>query len=188
LVKRAALGVHNPIFGTILNTKAYTSMEQRPYASHHMYLETTIEQPVARVWPHALDIQSWMTAHRLETISGRSGTVGHLERVHPRDLGSDVALPHYHLYGLGNVVPYKFIALEVFPEKGGSYGDDRQWMSFDGIVFVDLGASTKVIFLMVDVQLEGTQEADRRRREKELSEGRKLIEGYFENLRKLSAS
>jgi hypothetical protein len=184
----AAHGFYKSIFGAIVNTKPYQSMEQRPYASHYMYVETTIEQPVAKVWPHALNIQSWMTAHRLETITGRSGSVGHLERVYPRDLGCDVKPPHYHLYGVGHVVPSKFIGLEVFPEKGGSYGDEKPWMSFDGIVFVDLGTSTRVIFLMVDVQLEGTQEADRRRREQELSEGRKLIQSYFENLRTLAAS
>jgi hypothetical protein len=163
----------------------YEHMGQKPYESHYLYVETTIDHPVKDVWPHALNIGSWMTAHRLETITGESGRVGHLERVFPSSLGDDVKLPHYHLYGVANIIPFKYIGLEVFPEAGGSYGDARDWMSFDGILFVDLGGSTKVLFLMVDVQIGKRDDTERKRRQDEIDEAQGLLARYFENLREL---
>jgi hypothetical protein len=164
----------------------YSNLGQKPYDSHYLYFETTIDSPVEKVWPHALNIGSWMSAHGLETLAGEPGKVGHFEKVCPRDLGSDAGLPHYHLYGIAHIVPFKYIALEVLPEMGGSYGNSRQWMSFDGILLVDLGGATKVIFLVVDVHMGERDEVYYERTRDELEEaGRHLIGPYFENLRSL---
>jgi hypothetical protein len=105
--------------------------------------------------------------------------------VFPRGLGDEVGLPRYHLYGIADVIPFKYIALEVFPEKGGSYGNPKEWMSFDGVLFIDLLQKTKVVFLMVDVQMGQRDEEERRRRKQELDGGHKLIRGYFDNLTRL---
>lgn len=166
-------------------TNAYRSLADRPYGSLYLYVETVIDHSVEKVWPHALDIGSWMSAHGLETIDGEARKVGYLERVHPRGLGNDVPLPHYHLYGIAHIIPLKLIALEVFPERGGSYGVTKPWMSFDNILFTDLGGRTQVVFLMVDAHLGAHDEAYVQRRSKEVAGGRDLIDGYFENLRRL---
>jgi len=164
----------------------YLSLDQKPYDSHYLYFDTTIDHPVEKVWPHALNIGSWMSAHGLETLNGRSGSVGHFERVYPRDLGSGVGLPHYHVYGVAHVVPLKYIALEVLPEKGGSYGNAREWMSFDGILLVGTGGTTRVIFLVIDVHIgKGGKDSYERTKNELETEGRKLVEPYFENLRSL---
>jgi hypothetical protein len=165
--------------------KVIESLDQKPYDSHYLYLETIIDQPVEKVWPHALNIGSWMTAHRLETIDGEPGDVGHFERVFPRGIGDQVPLPHYHLYGIAEVIPYKLIALEVFPERGGSYGKVEEWMSFDNILFVDMVERTCVIFLMVDAHLEHADPDGHQRRKKEVDEARPLVTRYFENLKQL---
>jgi len=165
----------------------YTNLSQRPYESHYLFLDARIDAPVEKVWPHALNIGSWMTAHRLETIGGESGKIGHLERVYPKHLASAVGHPRYHLYGVTNIIPHKYIGLEVFPEKGGSYGDRNEWMSFDGVLLIDLGGRTQVVFLMVDVQMGSRDQAERERRQQEINEGREMITGYFENLRALVA-
>jgi hypothetical protein len=110
---------------------------------------------------------------------------GHFERVHPRSVGAETPLPHYHLYGIAEIIPFKLIALEVLPEKGGSYGEKREWASFDNIVFTDLGGRTQLTFLMVDVyQGKGDEEFHRRQKAK-LDGGRALLQQYFENLKRL---
>lgn len=166
-------------------TNGYRSLADRPYGSLYLYVEAIIDHPVEKVWPHALDIGSWMSAHGLETIAGEPGKVGHFERVLPRGVGADVPLPHYHLYGITEIIPLKLIVLEVFPERGGSYGVTKQWMSFDNILLTDLGGRTKVVFLMVDAHLGEHDEEYHQRRKKEVEGGRDLLNGYFENLRRL---
>lgn len=166
-------------------TDGYQSLQEKPYESHYLYAETTIDHPVERVWPHALNIGGWMSAHRLETVAGQPGEVGHFERVYPRGVGRDVGFPHYHMYGLAHIVPLKYIALEVFPEKGGSYGNARPYISCDGILLTDVGGKTEITFLLVDVHLGmgNTDSYDRRRNEIEAS--RSLLNQYFDNLRQL---
>ena len=163
----------------------YQRLDQRPYESHYLYVDTVIDHPVESVWPHALNIGSWMNAHRLATIAGKAGEVGHFERVFPKGVGPEVGLPHYHLYGVTAVVPLKYIALEVLPEKGGSYGDEKEWMSFDGILLTDMGSRTHVALLMIDVQMGRRSEEERQRRKQEIAEGRTLVHQYFENLQQL---
>jgi len=165
--------------------KLIRSLDQKPHESHYVYVETIIDRPVEAVWPHALDIGSWMSAHRLETIAGEPMKVGHFERVHPRGLRAEVPLPHYHLYGIAEVIPLKLIALEVLPEKGGSYGEANEWVSFDSILFSNMGDRTKVTFLMVEVQLGLWTEESKRNRRAVLNGVPEMLEGYFENLRLL---
>jgi hypothetical protein len=163
----------------------YETLDQKPYGSVYLYVETIIDRPVEEVWPHALNIGGWMSAHRLETIAGEPGKVGHFERVHPRGLGADVPEPHYHLYGIAKTIPYKLIVLEVFPEKGGSYGVTNRYISFDNILLIDLGGRTKVIFLMIDAHVGARDEQYEERRNKEVEGAVDMLTGYFENLRRL---
>jgi hypothetical protein len=169
-------------------THQRTCLDDRPYESVYFLTETTIDHPVEKVWPHALNIGSWMSAHRLEPLSGEASKVGHFERVWPRELADDIPEPRYHLYGIAAIVPYKCIALEVLPENGGSYGSAREWMSFDSILFADLGGRTRLIFHMVDVHMgRGTPDFHERRR-KELEDiAGGLLRQYFENLKRLVA-
>jgi len=166
-----------------------TSLNHRPYESVYVHRETTIDHPVERVWPHALNIGGWMSAHQLETLAGDAGKVGHFERVLPRGLGDDVPRPHYHLYGIAEIVPNKLIALEVLPEQGGSYGNTREWMSFDTILLTELGDSrTKITFVMIDVHMGKGEPEFHQKRQQELEEvAGRLLAGYFENLKQLIA-
>jgi hypothetical protein len=161
------------------------SLDQKPYESHYLHVETIIDHPVEKVWPCALNIGSWMSAHRLETIAGEPMNVGHFERVYPRNLGAEVPPPHYHLYGIAEIIPLKLIALEVLPEKGGSYGDAHEWVSFDNILLSDIGAKTQVTFLMVEIQLGKWDQRSRENRNAVLEGVRPMLEGYFENLKRL---
>jgi hypothetical protein len=147
-----------------------------------MQFDTVIEAPVEKVWPQALKIGSWMTAHRLETVAGEPGKVDHFEQVFPRNLAADVPEPHYHFYGIAAAVPHQYIALEVFPERGGSYGKTRPWLMFDVLQFTDLGGRTRVTFLMIDVQL--GKEAVPEAKHDGVAD---MIHGYFENLKRLVA-
>jgi hypothetical protein len=163
----------------------YRNLDDKPYESLYLHAETIIEHPVQKVWPHVLNIGGWMSAHSLETLAGEPGTVGYFEKVLPRNLGAEVPLPHYHLYGIAEIIPFKLVALEVMPEKGGSYGKTRQYTSFDSILLADFGKSTHLTFLMVDVYA-GKGEPDFcARRKQELKQARVLLEQYFENLKQL---
>jgi hypothetical protein len=169
-----------------VNENTYSRLDQKPYDTHYMLAETIIPHPLEEVWPHALNIGAWMSAHRLESLSGTTGSVGHFERVYPRDLPAETKTPLYHLYGVAHVIPLKYIALEVLPEKGGSYGNYREWMSFDGILLTRLpDITTHLTFLLVDVHLgKGDHESYEKTR-KELDDARPLLDQYFENLKRL---
>jgi hypothetical protein len=170
----------------VMQTKPdqYEKLADKPYDSLYFHAETVIDQPIEKVWRHALDIGSWMSSHKLETLDGKRGEVGHFEKVSPHGVGPDVPLPHHHLYGIGAVIPMKFIGLEVLPEKGGSYGT-KDWVSFDGILFTDLGGKTHITFHMVDVHLKKADPVALERRKAEIEAGRKLMDRHFENLWRL---
>jgi hypothetical protein len=168
-----------------MSATPYRSLDEKPYESDYLYVETTLDHPVAKVWPHALNIGAWMSAHRLETVGGEPGKVGHFERVYPKGIAPETGQPHYHVYGIAHVIPQKLVALEVLPERGGSYGNARQWMSFDSVLLTDMGSKTHVVFLMIDAQMGRGDEAYRRQRAAELEGGRDLLESYFENLKQL---
>jgi hypothetical protein len=164
----------------------FTRLDQKPFESHYRYFETTIDHAVEKVWPHALNIAGWMTDHRIVTLAGEPGKVGHFERVFARGIGPQVPEPHHHLYGMAALVPLKYIALEVFPERGGSYGNTREWAGFDGILLVDLGDKTKVIVLLMVVtrgKVEETKTLEEQRQDDEAT--RAQLESYFKNLKRL---
>jgi hypothetical protein len=166
----------------------YRTLNDKPFESFYLYVETTIDHPVEKVWPHVIDIGSWMSDHRLETIAGEPGKVGHFERVIPHGM-DDAPEPRYHLYGVAEVIPQKLIVLEVFWEKGGSYGKTREKFSFDEIHLTDIGDRTKIFFLMVDQHMGKGEKDFAARRKVELEGGvRAMIERYFENLRRLVES
>jgi hypothetical protein len=165
-------------------TEPYRSLDQKPYDSYYFHAETVIDHPVAKVWPHALMIGRWMSDHRLETIAGKPGNVGHFERVHPHDLPPQTPSPRYHLYEVAQIVPFKSIVLEVFPERGGSYGDATEKTSFDAILLTDLGARTHLTFLAIDVDLQKTKPAaaEREKRAAKEQRMRERLHKYFDNL------
>lgn len=163
----------------------YRRLDDKPYQSHYLLAECVLDFPVAQVWPHALRIGDWMSAHELRTLDGTPGTVGHFERVYPKDLGPEVGEPRYHLYGIAHLIPHKYIALEVLCEAGGSYGKPREWMSFDGILFTDMGASTQLTFLLIDAHMGQASAEAYAARAAELESARPMLEDYFENLRLL---
>lgn len=166
-----------------------TSLSDTPYESVYMHAETIIDHPVRKIWPHALNIGGWMTAHRLETLTGEPSKVGHFERVFPRNLADNTPKPHYHLYGVAEIIPLKLIALEVLPEDGGSYGNTREWMSFDSLLLTDMGQRTHLAFLMVDVHMgKGGKEFHEQRKNELETSVREMLDGYFENLKQLIAS
>lgn len=170
------------------NQEKYETLDGKPYESRYLYVETVLDYPVEEVWPHALQIGKWMTDHRLETIAGEAGTVGHFERVFMRGVGPEVPEPHYHLYGIAEIIPLKLIAMEVFPEIGGSYGKTREWVMFDSMQFTDVGGRTHIGFLLVDMQVgrgeaKGPQKRQDEEHEREMI--RERLGRFFENLRQL---
>jgi hypothetical protein len=172
-------------------TALFERLNQKPYRSHYFYVETVIGQRIERVWQHALHIGDWMTDHRLETIAGKTGEIGHFERVYSCGITPDVPKPHYHLYGIAEIIPLKCIALEVFPERGGSYGDAKEWMDFDSILFSDQDGRTRVAFLQIhisaDVNTGRLDEVHADERRKQEATGRERLYRYFENLRRLAS-
>lgn len=163
----------------------YRSFDDRPYDSHYLHAEATIDRPVEAVWPSALDIGSWMSDYRLETIAGEPGKAGFLQRVHPPGIGETVPQPHYHLYGIAHIIPLKLIVLEVFPEKGGSYGKAEEKLSFDSIVLNDIGNVTTINMVVVDAMM-GSRRKDSLKdlQSKEVATRERLL-SYFDNLRRL---
>lgn len=158
----------------------WSDLSHKPYKTHHFLTETVIDRSVEVVWPHVLQIGSWMTDHELETIAGEHGRVGHLERVWPRNLDEEIAEPRYHLYGIAKIIPERCVVLEVFPEKGGSYGNafyPPEFINFDAILLTDLGDRTQVSFFGIEVHAERDDAADTKVHDQ--------IQRYFENLREL---
>lgn len=160
----------------------YASLDQKPYHSLYLHAATTIPHPVARVWPHALNIGGWMSAHRLEPLAGEPGKVGFFERVYPAGLGDEFGYPRYHLYGITEIVEHKYIALEVFPEKGGSYGSNVERLSLDSILLTPVGDQTHLFFVMIDLTLSAFDDDFRQRQAREHALGQALIRQYFDNL------
>jgi hypothetical protein len=165
----------------------YRTLDEKPYESIYLYVDAIIDHPIERVWPHALNIGSWMNKNRLVTLAGESGKVGHFQRVHPQGLADDVPQPRYHLYGVAEIIPMKLIALEVIPEKGGSYGKTRPKMCVDSITLSDLGGRTKIAYLLVEVNLGNTGKEFCVRRKAEIESFRSVMEEFFQNLGRLAA-
>jgi acetyl esterase/lipase len=51
-------------------------------------------------------------------------------RISPVSWSSHAIVGAQNLYGIVEIIPQKLIALEVFPERGGSYGVTKSWMSY----------------------------------------------------------
>lgn len=167
-------------------TDGYRSLDEKPFDIHYLQEEIDIDSPPEKVWPHAVRIGQWMDAHVLETVDGKEGEVGHFERVKPRNIGAEVPLPHHHVYGVGHLIPNKLIVLEVLPERGGSYGSSRQYISFDSIHLVDLGnGKTRVIMSMIDAQL-GKDPESAKERAALIDGAHDQIRGNLETLKRQS--
>lgn len=168
-------------------TDRYRNLNEKPFGSEYLLIETIIDHAVDKVWPHALDIPAWMTDHRIEPLAGEPGKSGHLAQVFSCDVGPETPKPHYHLFGIAHVIPFKLIALEVFPEKGGSYGDAHEWIAFDSILFTEIMGSTRIAFLQIHVHQDHApaKDAAARARDEQLMHER--LTRYFENLKRLVA-
>lgn len=164
-------------------TDNFTKLDDKSFDSHYMLEEIDIDRPIEHVWPFALSIGDWMDAHVLETVDGRANEQGHFERVYPRKLAPGTPEPLYHVYGIAHVIPLKYIALEVMPEKGGSYGKTRDYVSFDGVLLNDLGGRTRITFLFIDMH-EGRGGAEwYAARTAELEGARTMLQGYLTHLK-----
>lgn len=166
----------------------YERFDQKPFESRYMYEETIIDYSVEKVWPHALNIKGWMSDHRLETLEGKPGKVGHFERVYPAEgVGAEVPLAPYHLYGVAEIIPFKLIVLEVFSEIGGSYSSAREMIVFDAILLTDLGKKTNFAVLAIDTWMGSKQEKGKHTEELCFDEKvmRARLKRYFENLKQL---
>jgi hypothetical protein len=160
-------------------TDTYQSLKEKPFESHYVYVDAILDEPVEKVWPHAVHIGKWMNDHKLQTVAGEPGSVGHFEKVLPQGF-DHLPTPRHHFYGTAYLVPFKCISLEVFPEKGGSYGSPSEWRMFDHILLTDLGGKTKIAFLMQEVHPGAAGAEPRKLGEEEQMRERSLK--YFENL------
>jgi hypothetical protein len=162
----------------------YESLDQKPYESQYLFFERVYDFDIETMWPHTLAISAWMTDHRLVTIGGTPGEVGHIERVYVQGLGEDVPEPHYHVYGIAHLVPPTLIALEYFPEIRGSYGETREKLGFDMLLLSDVGDNrTKLTFLVIEVQLGRAAEGAQAEHDDGTLQGR--INRYFDNLQRV---
>jgi hypothetical protein len=135
----------------------YTGVEQRPFGTSYVWAETVLDHPVETVWPVALDLPLWMNAnHEWEQIAGEQGKPGVLYRLWPRHhyVGDDCPPPHYHWVGIAKVIRPKIIGVEVWAEKGGSYGDrfvPPSYKGLDNLILTDLGGRTHMCGLFIAV-------------------------------------
>jgi hypothetical protein len=158
----------------------YKDASERPFHSHHLYLETVVAHPVERVWPAAIDLPAWAANnHRYETIAGNPGELGHLFRLWPLQLNERAPTPRYHLAAVAKVIPLELFCLEVFPEQGGTPYIPADYRGFDNFVFTDLGDATKITILNIgtsrDVLEVGASEEQRLA----------AFQRHFDNLRRL---
>jgi hypothetical protein len=173
-------------------TDRYTALDQKPFVSDYTYTEQFIDHPVAEVWPYALDLPAWMSAnHEWEPIAGERGEVGYFWRISPRRhyVASELPLaePHYHVIGLSKVIEHKLIVVELFPEKGGSYGDrfmpadDR---GFGPLMLTDLGERTCITALNIHT---AAREPDQPHPDASMPDEVKAegFAGHFDKLRRL---
>jgi len=124
----------------------YTAVTERPFNTRYTWAEAVIDHPAENVWPYAVDLPLWMPAnHEWEPIAGETGKVGMLYRLWPRKHyvgGDECPPPHYHWVGIAKLIKHKLIGVEVWTEKGGSYGDrfvPPSYRGLDNILLTDLG-------------------------------------------------
>jgi hypothetical protein len=173
-------------------TDVYTEFDQKPFTADYTYTEQIVDHPVAEVWEHALDIPAWMSAnHEWEPIAGEPGKVGYFWRISPREhyVPADDPLPEprYHVIGISKVIPHKLIVVELWPEKGGSYGNrfmPEDDAGFGALIFTDLGDKTCITALNIHT---AHREPDQPHPDTSISDEEKAgpFAGHFDNLRKL---
>lgn len=170
-------------------TNRYSRFSERPYETTYVCFDTLVEADVQHVWSCAIDIESWMSEYTLETLDGQRGRVGYFQRVYPPVLAT-MPPPHYHYYGIAEIIPQKLIALETFNEKGGSYGRARDGMHLDLIVFADFGDRTKVtfVFTMIDLGAADPERPSHKPTDTDRARWNARMERYFENLKQLVRS
>jgi hypothetical protein len=168
----------------------YTSLGEKPFDSHYDWREIDIAAPVSTVFARARHISEWMNAHEIVSIHGIPGEAGHFGRVFPRNLSPGTPEPRHHLFGIAYLVPDRFIGIEVFNERGGSYGKTNGWLALDGIIFTSLDSRrTRVAFLITDLH-EGapsTNESEARAAEM-ASLGDNLLVPYLRTLKQQAES
>jgi hypothetical protein len=171
-----------------MSQSLYTSLDEKPFASRYMFFHDVIDRPVEDVWSHAIHIGAWMNEHRLVTLAGTEGHQGHFERVYPQNLPPETPEPHYHLYGIAEVVAPHYIVLEVFSERGGSYGDESEKIGVDIIALSQREArSTNVGLFLVDLTVAQGNGAQTEAAVADVERETQLrIPRYFENLRQLA--
>jgi hypothetical protein len=173
----------NTLEGLRMNQSSYQTLAQKPFETHYLHFEAVIDAPLKKVWEKAVHIGQWMNDHKLETLSGKPGELGHFEKVLPRGM-DNVPMPRHHYYGIALLVPLKCISLEVFPEKGGSYGNPDQWQMFDHVLFNEVGGKTRIVLLMHEVHPGPAGAKARALGEEEVM--RERLGKYVENLARLS--
>jgi hypothetical protein len=141
----------------------YTSVDARPFSTHYVWAEAFLEHPIEKVWEYAVDLPLWMGAnHEWEPLAGETGKAGMLWRIWPRrhyaaENGMDpdnVPPPRYHFVGITKVIRHKLLGIEVWTEKGGSYGTaiDPSHRGLDSVLFTDLGNRTNARALFIGVE------------------------------------
>jgi hypothetical protein len=160
----------------------FQHLGDKPFTSHHSLFERTFPANVEQVWRQALRIGVWMNDHDLETLSGDAGQPGHFERVVPRNIEHRYPPPRYHYYGVAHLVPQKLIVLEVFPEKGGSYGIPKEYIGVDSILLTPLDDRNTRVAVLLSMITPGPAQASSPSVEDEESTTRAQIERYFDNL------
>jgi hypothetical protein len=142
---------------------SYETVDERPFDTHYVWADADFDHPIETVWEQALDIPSWMGAnHEWEPITGEPGKAGMLYRLWPRKhylvesgVEGECPPPHYHFVGIAKVIRHKLLGVEVWPEKGGSYGGlvEAAHKGLDSLVFTDLGngrTNVKGLFIAVE--------------------------------------
>jgi hypothetical protein len=120
-------------------------LEGRSVYNGHFELEILIERPVSQVWNQFVDLSTWVTSHRIETVAGEAGKLGSVTRV--TDLTAEefgCPPPYHHYCKIIKLVPHQQYVLKTYSEKGGSYGMEMK--CFDDTRFVALNGKTQVIF------------------------------------------
>lgn len=75
--------------------------------------EITINRPVKEVWPHFIDMGTWMTEVRFQNIGGKSGEEGEIRLVRP---AKDVSASGYSIKTV-RITPFKQYVVKVVSES-----------------------------------------------------------------------
>jgi hypothetical protein len=171
---------------------SFETVDQRPFGTHYVWADADIDHPVEKVWEYAVDLPSWMGAnHEWEPVAGETGKPGMLWRIWPRrhyvvesGLEEECPPPRFHWVGIAKVIRHKLIGVEVWSEKGGSYGAalDPSHNGLDSLVLTDLGGRTNIKGLFIAVEDPKPDQHIDTSEEENIAANVML---HFDNLRKL---